>query len=204
MFERIGCTDLSAAVGLEGGAPPVSAPEKRASTTADAAERSAGFLRFASPEALFRCHYSRLVRTLSVVADGDRPAAEDAAQDAFVQLCVHWDRVKTYDEPAAWVRRVAIRRLSNRRRGLLRRAAALVRLERIFEREEIELPDPTLDLAAALSRLSEQQRFAVALHYVDGLPITEVALSMGITAGSVNRHLHRARAALRPILEVNR
>ena len=79
-------------------------------------------------------------------------------------------RVRGYDEPAAWVRRVAINRLRNRDRGLLRRAAAMVRLESLFE-PAVAPVEPPLDLAAALRRLPERQRVAVALHYVDGLPV---------------------------------
>lgn len=82
--------------------------------------------RTAGPESLFRQNYATLVRSLAV-ASGDREA-DDAVQDAFVQLCLHWKRVSKYDNPVAWVRHVAINRLSNHRRSLRRGAAALLRL----------------------------------------------------------------------------
>lgn len=192
-----------AAIDTSGGSGTVLEPDETGSRGAERTEPSEAFLRFATPEALFRCHYTRLVRALAVVAGGDLQAAEDAAQDAFVQLCVHWGRVRGYDEPAAWVRRVAINRLRNRDRGLLRRAAAMVRLESLFEPVVAQI-EPPFDLEAALQRLPERQRVAMALHYVDGLPVTEVARSMGISEGTANRHLHRARAAVRPALEVSR
>lgn len=156
-------------------------------------------LRPANPEAMFKAHYARLVRALTVVG-GDREAAADAVQEAFVQACLRWDRISNYEDPVAWVRRVALNRLSNQRRSLFRRFSALARLG---EPEPVVEPSlDGLDLAEALRRLPEQQRTAVALHYVEGLKVREVALAMGVTEGTVNRHLHRAREALQPVLEV--
>jgi DNA-directed RNA polymerase specialized sigma24 family protein len=37
--------------------------------------------------------------------------AEEVAQDAFVKLLGHWGTVGSYDNPAAWVRMVAVRAL---------------------------------------------------------------------------------------------
>jgi RNA polymerase sigma-70 factor (ECF subfamily) len=156
-------------------------------------------LRPANPEAMFKAHYARLVRALAVVG-GDQEAAADAVQEAFIQACLRWDRISRYDDPVAWVRRVALNRLSNQRRSVRRRFRAVAR-----STEPAPVDEPSLDgldLSAALRRLPEQQRTAVAFHYVEGLRIREVALAMGITEGTVNRHLHRARETLRPALEV--
>jgi RNA polymerase sigma-70 factor (ECF subfamily) len=151
------------------------------------------------PETLFRENYTGLVRALTV-ACGDQEAAADAVQDAFIELCLHWKRVSKYDNPVAWVRRVAINRLSNQRRSLHRRAAALLRLGNQDPQSGHE-PDFRADLEDALERLPMRQRVAVALYYVEDLPVAEVARSMGISEGSVNTHLHRARVALKPTLE---
>jgi len=151
------------------------------------------------PEMLFRENYTALVRSLAVGC-GDSEAAADAVQEAFIQLCLHWKRVSKYDNPVAWVRRVAVNRLSNQRRSLSRQAAALLRLRNQEGRSDREPALPT-DLEAALEHLPMRQRVAVALYYVEDLPVAEVATSMGISEGSVNTHLHRARAALKPVLE---
>jgi RNA polymerase sigma-70 factor (ECF subfamily) len=148
---------------------------------------------------MFQAHYGRLVRSLTVIG-GDRESAADAVQEALIQACLHWTRISSYDDPVAWVRRVALNRLSNQRRSALRKVTALIRWS-----EPEPSAEPTidgLDLAAALRALPEQQRTAVALHYVEGLRVREVAVAMGVTEGTVNRHLHRAREALRPALEV--
>jgi RNA polymerase sigma-70 factor, ECF subfamily len=151
------------------------------------------------PETLFRENYAALVRALAVVY-GDDEAAADAVQEAFIQLCVHWKRVSAYDNPVAWVRRVAINRLINQRRSLRRGAAALVRLANQDARSGRE-PAFRTDLEAALEHLPVRQRVAVTLRYVEDLPVADIARSMGISEGSVNQHLNRARAALKPALE---
>jgi RNA polymerase sigma-70 factor (ECF subfamily) len=153
----------------------------------------------ADPESLFRDNYTALVRSLAV-ASGDREAAADAVQEAFIQLCLHWKRVSRYDNPVAWVRRVAINRLINQQRSLRHRAAALLRLR---DQQPQTSPGPAMqtDLGIAFASLPVRQRVAAALYYLQDLPVAEVARSMGISEGSVNTHLHRARAALRPTLE---
>jgi RNA polymerase sigma-70 factor (ECF subfamily) len=83
----------------------------------------------ASLEDVFRTEYVRLVRALAVYA-GDVEAASDAVQDAFVQAHRHWGRVSGYADPALWIRRVAINRVSNQRRGRSRRERALARVVR--------------------------------------------------------------------------
>ena len=50
-------------------------------------------------------------------------------EQAFVALWIDWDRACTYENPSAWVTKVAVNRLHNHRRSLRRRAVALLRLE---------------------------------------------------------------------------
>lgn len=58
--------------------------------------------------AFFGREFERTVRTAYLVLH-DQQAAEDVAQDAFGQLYRCWAKVRGYDNPQAWVRRVAIR-----------------------------------------------------------------------------------------------
>lgn len=153
--------------------------------------------------ALFDDHYERLVRHLSIAAQG-RDVAEEAVQEAFVQAHLHWRKIRAYDDPVAWVRHVALNRIRNHHRGLRRKRFALARLVRLQEREgeSVEGGLGVPEVVEALGRLSLQQRLAVALHHLEGLSVDETAREMGIAAGTVKAHLHRARAALRDALEV--
>src|SRR5262249_50893374 len=52
-------------------------------------------------------------------------------------------------------------------------------------------------LLAAVDALPTEQQRAVRLHYFDDLPLTEIALLVGVPVGAVKVRLHRARARLR-------
>lgn len=166
----------------------------------DRGEEEGVFLTPATVEALFRQSYRSIVQSLAV-AGGDMAAAEDATQEAFTQAWVSWSRISRYDNPGAWVRRVAINKLRNAHRSRLRGEAAEHRMT--SETSVSPLPgEPESDLVAALQRLPYKQRLCAVLFYVDGLSTAEVAQAMGISQGSVSQHLNRARTALRTHLEV--
>lgn len=61
-----------------------------------------------------------------------------------------------------------------------------------------DLPD--LDLARAVASLPAQQRAAVALFYLEDLPVEEVAQLLDVSTSTVKQHLHRARARLATLL----
>lgn len=143
----------------------------------------------------FRIEYPRLLRVLSA-ADA---SADDALQEAFTKAALAWRRISGYEDPAGWVRHVAVRTMLNERRSLRRRGAAIKRLEAPLEPVD---PDAAIDLATAIGRLPEQQRVALALFYLGGLTSAEAGAAMGISAGAVRFHLHEARTQLRELLEV--
>jgi RNA polymerase sigma-70 factor, ECF subfamily len=148
-------------------------------------------------EALFRGEYARLSRGLASFGEG----AEEAVQEAFVKALVRWSHVSGLDDPAGWVRLVAVRQLLNARRSRLRETAATARLGRAT----VEPADAgRLDVSNAVRRLSPQQRVAIGLRYGGGYPIGAVATAMGISEGAVKAHLHVARDRLRVALTEDR
>src|SRR5262249_38088844 len=101
--------------------------------------------------------------------------------------------VSGYDDPAAWVRRVAWNLATSRWRRL-RRARAFARAQR---EEYVEGPEPDrVALVAALSKLPPQQRRAVVLYHLADLPLAEIATHGGVPEGTVRVWLHRGGAAL--------
>jgi RNA polymerase sigma-70 factor (ECF subfamily) len=154
-------------------------------------------------ERLFRAEFARLVHAVAIVV-GDVEAAADVVQEAFLQASRHWPRIATYENPAAWLQRVAINRALDERRRDRRWRAALPRLAGLAP--AAALPAPTegpLDFDAAVARLPRQQRAVVALFYGADLPVAEVAGVLGIAEGTVKSYLHDARRALAPRLEVD-
>lgn len=149
-------------------------------------------------ETVFDMHYERLVRALTVVA-GDREAAADAVQDAFVKAHLRWNKIGRFDDPSGWVRRVAINKLNDERRRGRRKRSALARL-RTRDRSSAEPPEID-EFSRLLAELPRQQRLTTALFYVDTLTVAEIAQTLEISEGTVKSHLHDARRRLRPILE---
>jgi RNA polymerase sigma-70 factor (ECF subfamily) len=158
-------------------------------------------------DALFRLHYGRLVRALTL-ASGDRELAADAVQEAFVKAHLRWKRLQHYDDPVGWIRRVAINRLRDGHRRSTRKLLAMDRLRGDAQFDESSSPDATHDamsrrtgdtdgVMALLRTLPRQQRICVALFHVDGLPIVDIASSLGISEGAVKFHLHQGRERLR-------
>ena len=157
-------------------------------------------------ELLFRAEFVGLVHTVAIVV-GDVDAASDVVQEAFLQASRHWARVARYENPAAWLRRVAVNRALDERRRNRRHLAALPRLARLGGGGEAtgasEAAEPAVDFDAAVARLPRQQRAVVALFYGADLPLAEIAGVLGIAEGTVKSHLHDARRALAPQLEVD-
>lgn len=165
---------------------------------AETTSEHAGRLAPTDFDALFQQQYERLVRAMTVVA-GDRVLAEDAVQEAFVKAHVKWRKISQYDDPAGWVRRVALNKLRDEHR---RDGRKLLALGRLRHRTPTTTENPEIDeFGRLLAELPRQQRAATALFYVDGLPIGEIAAALGISEGTVKSHLHDARRRLRPVLE---
>lgn len=150
-------------------------------------------------EAMFRAHYGRLVRALALVA-GSQEAAADAVQEAFVKAHLHWRRVQRYDDPVGWIRRVAINKLRDESRRQGRKDKAVQRMQGELRDDGVEWSDGA-DAGALLAGLPRQQRLAMALFYVEGLSVAEVASALEISDGAVRFHLHQGRARLRGQVE---
>jgi RNA polymerase sigma-70 factor (ECF subfamily) len=118
-------------------------------------------------------------------------------QDAFVRLIGQWQRVSRYDDPEAWLRTVALGRISNRRRKARNGVRALLRYGP-SPAEPGPSPDP-VDVDRALTALPRAQRAAIVLQHL-GLTVDQIAGELGVPVGTVKSRLSRARAALAPLL----
>jgi RNA polymerase sigma-70 factor (ECF subfamily) len=139
---------------------------------------------------LFDAEYAGLVR-LATLITGDLAGAEDAVQEAFARAVARWARLRSYDRPGAWVRRVTIR-LAVRDRGRRRRELP----SDLPDPPAIDAAPPDPELMDALRALPANQRGALALFYFERLTTEEVAEELRIRPSTARSHLHRGRAAL--------
>jgi RNA polymerase sigma-70 factor (ECF subfamily) len=149
----------------------------------------------ASFDATFRAHYWPMVRALTV-ACGDQEVAADAVQDGFTRAYARWRRISRYDDPAGWIRHVALNRVRDHFRKVERGRRAVDRLAARTE-TTVPGPEPRTDVEALLATLSPQQRTAAALFYVEQCSVREIADAMRLSEGAVKYHLHAARTALK-------
>jgi RNA polymerase sigma-70 factor, ECF subfamily len=144
----------------------------------------------------------RPVVGLAYALSGSRSGAEDIAQEAFLVAHRDWDRVGTYDQPEVWVRRV----VANLSVSLFRRSAVEAKtLARMAIGYTPALPELSADDAEfwhAVRSLPRRQAQVIALHYLEDLPVAEIAEIIGTADGTVKKHLYDGRQALARRLEL--
>jgi len=117
----------------------------------------------------------------------------EAAAEALAYGWEYWDRVRETDNPAGYLYRVGLNH------G-----------KKLRVRGRVNLPDVPLQklpwvepgLPAALRGLPEQQRVTVYLVYGHEWSMTEVASLLGVSKGTVQKHVERAMDKLRRNLGV--
>jgi RNA polymerase sigma-70 factor (ECF subfamily) len=135
----------------------------------------------------------------------DADLAEDALQGALITA---WRQLPTLRDPdrfEAWVRRLLVHACyaeARRRRSW----AANVR---VLPVDGPAAPDALLSvtdrdaLDRAFRRLSVEHRAVFVLHHHAGLPLVEIAESLGIPAGTARSRLHTATRTLRAAIEAD-
>ena len=128
--------------------------------------------------------------------------AEDVAQDTFVKVWAAAPSYRPQGKPMAWLLTIA----RNLALGRLRTAARIQDLSEAqwsafsIESDSLTADDRTV-LAAALGRLSDEERHIVVLHAVCGLKHREIAQFLGLALPTVLSKYHRSLKKLKTILE---
>jgi RNA polymerase sigma-70 factor (ECF subfamily) len=176
-----------------------------AETTAGALKRLARAPDEAAWGFLVRQHGPGMFRTALLIT-GDRATAEDACQEAFLQIKAAIGRFHPRGDDheaaaCAWVMRIAAnsalqlarsrRRRSHHEQQARAHAAAL--------KQSQPSPDAVLNAAlrSELEGLPDEHRLPLMLHYFSGLDYDTIAKEVGCSVGGARMRVHRAIERLR-------
>jgi RNA polymerase sigma-70 factor, ECF subfamily len=143
-------------------------------------------------------YHADLARVAFVVSGGRHDIAEDAVQSAWAKAWTGLGSLRDPDRLKPWLISVA----ANEARQLCRRE----RRTRVVEIDVLAGtptgPDPAdradgLDLERALTRLSADERYLLALRYEAGFDSTEIASVSNRPAATIRWRLARIRSRLR-------
>jgi RNA polymerase sigma-70 factor (ECF subfamily) len=165
--------------------------------------RAALATRAADPAAEFASYLDRsLDRSfrLAAVILGNREDAEDAVEDAALRAWQHFASLRDHDRFDAWFGRIVVNVCRDRLRQRRGRPAALV----FDPPSQLDAIDESVERAAlhgALARLTPEHRAVVALHYLEGLTVDQIADRLGVRAGTVKSRIHYGVRELRAAYE---
>jgi RNA polymerase sigma factor (sigma-70 family) len=185
--------------------PPPAARQARARPESPPAPalpaRTAGTGTHVSP-AFARFYQDTLPMTITrgYLLYGDLRQAEHAAQEALLAACRHWDHLVALT--AAQQRQHVMRALTSRHaehrrlQPLHARAMTAVLGDGTGVLSHIEGDAPAREMIQAIQNLPPEQRVLALMHWVEKLPLAQIAQDMGISAGTARGHLARARHTL--------
>ena len=158
----------------------------------------------AAYEELVRTYQGIAFRTAWLVA-GNAADAEEAAQDGFVKAYRALWRFRAGAPFKPWLLRIVTNEAHNRRRTAGRREALALRASgEVVSGDAAPSPETALlgserreELLAAVNRLEEHHREAIACRYFLDLSEEETAAVLGCRRGTVKSRLARALERLR-------
>ncbi len=144
-------------------------------------------------------HHARLVG-VAALSTGDHHHAEDIAQETWVRLCQHWDRVQAGSDPWPYTVTIALNVCRSRWRRLR------VRLREVPQIDDVAAPEVADDyrlsmLDGGLRLLTARQREAIVLRYYAQLSGAETASVMHCAEGTVRALTYQAISSLRAHIE---
>ncbi|MFN8517405.1 MAG: sigma-70 family RNA polymerase sigma factor [Chloroflexia bacterium] len=152
--------------------------------------------------------YGRLAFGLAYRVVGERNAAEDVVQEAFLSI---WRRAGSFETTRGsvrtWVLSIVHHRAIDRLRGTAgrtRQDAPIDDFERVLAIDdpwrEVSQVIQRESLQKAIATLPDAQRQAVELAYFDGYTQQEIATRMEVPVGTVKGRLRLAMQRLRSLL----
>jgi RNA polymerase sigma-70 factor (ECF subfamily) len=137
----------------------------------------------------------------------DHGLAEDAVQDALIQIWQALPRFRTRGSFRAWLMRILINEVNMKRRKKRLPISPLDEASHVPDNqgdveEAVITNEIRVSVIQALELLPENQKTVVVLRYYGDLTIPEIAKAVQWTEGTVKSRLHRALQRLESIIDV--
>jgi RNA polymerase sigma-70 factor (ECF subfamily) len=152
--------------------------------------------RIASEDELVACYDATVTDLFRYACRlvGDRAAAEDLVSDAYLALLRAAQDGSVDAVTIGWLITVVRRRHLDRLRSTAREER---RLRLVQAPGGGAAPVDPGEISAKVAALSDRERTAITLRYVDDLPVADVADEMGISVHAAESLLARARSRIR-------
>lgn len=135
--------------------------------------------------------YADMIFRVCIVILKNEADAQDAVQETFLKYIQKAPRFETGQHEKAWLIKVA----TNYSRNVLKRKNRYseANLENVAANAVSEEPSFVLE---ALTSLPEKYSIVIALHYIDGYKVNEIAGMIGKTPSAVKMRLQKGRKLL--------
>ena len=152
---------------------------------------------------LIESHWSACYR-LALALVGEANAAEDVTQEALLAAFESQDSFDTGRELKPWLFGIVHKRALMHHRSRKRRVAReerSARPERADDAPTVEAAEQAALIREHLQRIKAEYRHAVALRYLEGMSLAQVAEALGIPQGTVSSRIRRGLKALEGSLQ---
>ena len=154
---------------------------------------------------LYEMYSLEVYRTLrSMVRNED--LIQDLQQDVFLTAFSSLSQLQNSERILPWLRKIAVNKVKDE----YKRKKPLLFSELYTDETEVPefpetsisvLPEDALDqketadlVRDILKTLTEEQQLVIGMHYYEGIPVKDIAKTLGVSEGSVSARLNRGRA----------
>lgn len=140
--------------------------------------------------------------------------AEELYQDTFLKAMELLQKIDAAENPKSYLLSITLRLWKNHKKKYACRKR-IADMESLSEEkqeieessgysleEEIIAREQAAEVRRAVQQLDDKHRLPVYLHYMEGLPVKEIARVLKIPQGTVKSRLYQARESLKNMLNV--
>ncbi len=149
---------------------------------------------------LVEAYQPRVRRFLLNLTMGDEMLTDDLAQDTFVKAYVGIRSFKGLSSFGTWLYRIAYNEFYNHTRRHHEEHVEDIAAMGEVSTAAGDAIDASMTVQEALTRLSDNERVAVTLFYIEDQPLKQVAKIMGMPEGSVKSLIHRGKDKMRQFI----